>query len=350
MKGRVVILDRLGDGRAAAALMVDGVLEDILIDPPETDGPGVGAILRGRLDRPMKGQGGTTVRLPDGQSGFLRGTKGLSDGQALLVQVSGVAEPGKAVPLTDRLLFKSRHAIVTPGAPGLNVARSIRDEEMRGALRILAEEAMEEAPEDMGLILRSAAELASEDEILDDIVAMRDLATAVLADAGGQPELLVAAPDAHELAWRDWAAPLPDEVIEGDGAFADMGVAEALDAVLSGVTALPGGGTMVVEATRALIAVDVNTGGDTSPAAGLKANLAAARALPRALRLMGLGGQAVIDFAPSPKGDRKRIEDALKSAFRKDGSETALAGWTPLGNFELQRKRDRAPLARLWTP
>ena len=63
-----------------------------------------------------------------------------------------------------------------------------------------------------------------------------------------------------------------------------------------------------------------------------------------------LGGQAVIDFAPSPKGDRKRIEDALKSAFRKDGSETALAGWTPLGNFELQRKRDRAPLARLWTP
>jgi Rne/Rng family ribonuclease len=104
---------------------------------------------------------------------------------------------------------------------------------------------------------------------------------------------------------------------------------------------------MVIEPTRALIAVDVNTGGDTSPAAGLKANLAAARALPRAMRLSGLGGQVVVDFAPMPKNDRRRLEDALKAAFRKDGAETALAGWTPLGNFELQRKRDRVPLSEV---
>ena len=55
---------------------------------------------------------------------------------------------------------------------------------------------------------------------------------------------------------------------------------------------------MVIEPTRALVAVDINTGPDTSPAAGLKANIAAIRALPRELRLRGLGGQVVIDSCP----------------------------------------------------
>ena len=104
---------------------------------------------------------------------------------------------------------------------------------------------------------------------------------------------------------------------------------------------------MMIEPTRALIAIDVNTGPDTSPAASLKANIAAARDLPRQLRLRGLGGQIVIDFAPMPKKDRAALEQQLRSAFKGEAAETSLAGWTPLGNFELQRKRDRVPLADL---
>ncbi len=343
MKGRVVALDRI-DGRAAAALIVDGRLEDILIDPPDSFGFQPGAILRARLDRPMKGQGGAMLRLPDGQTGFLRGTKGLADGASVLVQVSGVAEPGKAVPVTARLLFKSRYAIVTPDAPGLNIARSIKDEELRGHLRILAEEAMDGAAPDLGLILRSAAADAPEDALLDDILVMRHLCETVCADTAGAPEVLVDAPDAHEAAWRDWASPAPDTLDDTAGAFERFGVWDALAPALSGRWALEAGASLIVEPTRALIAVDVNTGPDTSPAAGLKANLGAAKALPRALRLMGLGGQIVLDFAPMPKKDRRRLEDALKAAFRRDGAEAALAGWTPLGNYEMQRKRDRVPL------
>ena len=108
---------------------------------------------------------------------------------------------------------------------------------------------------------------------------------------------------------------------------------------------LPGGASLIVEPTRALVAVDVNTGPDASPAAGLKANIAAARALPRALRCRGLGGQVTIDFAPSPKKDRRQIETTLRAAFKADPIETVLAGWTPLGHFELQRKRERLPLS-----
>ena len=131
MKGRVVALDILR-GRPAAALIVDGVLEDFLIDPAD-DAPVPGAIYRGIVDRPMKGQGGVFVKLPDGAMGFLRQVSGLAPGQPVLVQVSGAAEPGKAVPVSMRLLFKSRYAILTPEAPGLNVSRRIRDEAVRAA-------------------------------------------------------------------------------------------------------------------------------------------------------------------------------------------------------------------------
>lgn len=104
---------------------------------------------------------------------------------------------------------------------------------------------------------------------------------------------------------------------------------------------------MSIEPTRALVAVDVNTGRDTSPAATLKANLAAANALPRQLRLRGLGGQITVDFAPLPKAERRKIETALRTALRQDGIDTAISGWTPLGNLELQRKRARRPLSEL---
>ncbi|TMV60096.1 ribonuclease G, partial [Thioclava sp. BHET1] len=52
-----------------------------------------------------------------------------------------------------------------------------------------------------------------------------------------------------------------------------------------------------------------------------------------------------IDFAPMPKKDRAALEQVLKAAFRGAGAETSLAGWTPLGNYEIQRKRERLPLA-----
>jgi Rne/Rng family ribonuclease len=103
---------------------------------------------------------------------------------------------------------------------------------------------------------------------------------------------------------------------------------------------------MYVEPTRALVAVDVNTGNDTSPAAALKTNLAAARALPRALRLRGLAGQISIDFVSMSKAHRKQVEQSLRASFKADPIETSLVGWTPMGLFELQRKRERPPFPK----
>ena len=342
MKGRIVVLDIIGD-QAAAALIVDGVLEDLAIDPA-TDAPLPGAIYRAVADRPVKGQGGLFVKLPEG-SGFLRQTAGIAPGDRLLVQVTGPAEPGKAIPVTTRLLFKSRYAILTPGAPGLNISRKIRDEGARISLDVLARGAMAGADETLGLILRSASETAEEDDVANDIADMRALAEAVLVDLTGPPELLVEGASAQETAWRDWADPVPDEVVEAPGGFADHGVLEMIDALRLPRVALSGGGHMMIEPTRALLSIDVNTGPDTSSAASLKANIAAVRELPRQLRLRGLGGQIVVDFAPMPKKDRAILDQVMRGAFKGEAAETNLAGWTTLGLFEMTRKRDRLPLS-----
>lgn len=335
MKGRTIVLDDL-NGREAAALLVDGILDDFLIDP---DAPRPGTVYRAVADRPVKGQGGMFLKTPDGAA-FLRQVKGLSPGQRVLVQVTGYAEPGKALPVTQKLLFKSRYAIVTPDAPGLNISRSIRDDAERDRLLEIAHEAM--GDDGFGLILRSCCAGADPSDIEQDIETMVSLARDVIHDHGTEMETLAQGDGPHLLAWRDWVTPA--EVVTEPGAFEPQGVLEAMDAVGQAYVPLDGGAGMYVEPTRALVAVDVNTGSDASLAAGIKANMSCARALPRALRLRGLGGQIVLDLAPMPKKERRVFETALRQAFKADDVETALVGWTPLGHYELQRKRARFPL------
>ena len=341
MKGRTIILDSLGDAEAAA-LMVDGQLEDLLVDLE--DAPRVGTIYRAIADRPVKGQGGMFLKTPDG-SAFLRQIKGLAPGQPILVQVTGYAEDGKAIPVTAKLLFKSRYAIVTPDAPGLNISRRIRDEPERDRLLEIAHEAMDGT--DHGLILRSSCAGVEREAVAEDIEAMLDLSATVLSDEGTEMEVLAEGDGPHVLAWREWVEKA--EIATDAGGFEEHGVLDALDALADDRVALSGGASMYVEPTRALVAVDVNTGADASLAAGIKANMACARALPRALRLKGLGGQITLDLAPMPKKDRRPFEAALRAAFKADDVETILVGWTPLGHYELQRKRARAPLAQILT-
>lgn len=336
MKGRTIVLDHINT-REAAALMVDGKLEDFLISG---DAPAPGTIYRARADRPVKGQGGMFLSTPDGPA-FLRQVKGLAPGAMLLVQVTGFAEPGKAIPVTTKVLFKSRYAIVTPDAPGLNISRSIRDEDERDRLLEVAHGEM--GTSEYGLIVRSSCAGADIDDISNDIAEMADTAASVLSDEGTDIACLIEGDTPHTLAWRDWTDPA--EVVTTPGGFEDHGVLDALDQAQSTAEPLPGGGYLYIEPTRALIAVDVNTGSDTSMAAGQKANFACAKALPRALRVRGIGGQITLDLAPMAKKDRRGFETSLRAAFRADPEETTLVGWTPLGHYELQRKRGRVPLS-----
>ena len=335
MKGRQAILGHL-NGMKIAALMVDGRLEDVFVPAQE---PAAGAIYRGVVDRPMKGMGGAMVKLPRGTA-FVRQGKGLAAGQTVTVQITTHAEPEKAAPATTRILFKSRYVIVTPEAPGLNISKRVRDDDTRDRLHMLAKTHMQGSP--FGVILRSSCVAAKLEAIEDDLLTMRARAEDVMADDSTSPTLLLEADDPHIMAWREWTD--TDAVLLGDTDLDDSGALDALEAAQHPRVDLRAG-HMYIEPTRSLTAVDVNTSGG---AGALEANLAALRALPRHLRLRGLGGQITIDLAPVMKRDRVALENTLRTALRTCPVETAFVGWTPLGHMELKRKRERAPVQRAW--
>jgi len=341
MKGTLAVFDE-SVGSGMAGLLVDGRLVDLMVDPASDDPrPRPEAIYRGILERPLKGMHGAILRLPDDQKAFLKDAKGLSPGTPIVVQVSTFADEGKAAPVARKLLFKSRYAIVTPANPGINVARSIRDEEERERLLEIAHGCLDDGDE--GLILRSACENEDSDTISSDIANMLEMCRTVLADGDGtSPELLLDAPSAAVRAWRDWDE--PDQVENAVGSFERSGILDYMDEALLDRAELGNSAWISVEPTRALVAIDVNSGGDFSPGAALKTNLAACKEVSRQLLLRGLGGQVLIDFAPVNKKDRVKIEAALRAALRRDGVDTIIAGWTPLGNLELQRKRERFSL------
>ncbi len=345
MSGRIV-LDRLGE-REMAALLVGGELEDFLIDPASGTDFAQGAVFRAIVDRALKVRGGAIARLPSGRKAFVKGAGECAAGASILVQISSYAESGKAMPATLNVRFKRRYAVAVLERPGINLSRSIQSPDRRVYLASLAERLCRDAPHNVGVILRSECADACDREIASDVRTVLGNAEKALAGASGKsPELLLPGPRAGEIAQRDWkGAALADS----DGAgFEESGIWDMLHDVRGERFEIQRGATMYVQETRALVAVDVNTGSDTSPGSSLKANLAAARELPRLLRLKGLGGQIVIDFAPSPKNSRDSIVDALRNSLSNDPVDTSLAGWTPLGNFELQRKRSRYPLSEAW--
>lgn len=340
MKGTVIAVDQRPDGAGEmAALIVDGRLEDLLIDPPQEIAVRPGQIWNARPDRPMKGQGGLFVDLGS-ERGFLRDAKGVSTTQPLLVQIATFPEKGKAAPVVRRVVLRSRYVIATPGATGVNVSRAIRDPEECDRLTALCKPLV---PEEIGLVIRTAARGIEADILQQDAREMIDLAACVAADSISGPELLVDAADAATAAWIDW--PEPDIADAEAGSFERYAVWESLETLKTSHYPLGPVGHMYIEPTRALVAVDVNTGGDSSPAAGLKANIAALEALPRLLRLKGLGGQIVLDLAPFSKRDLRTLEQVAKRAFKADSVETSVIGWTPLGHLELTRKRARLPLS-----
>jgi Rne/Rng family ribonuclease len=393
MKGRVILIDMPKDRASQAALLVDGRLEDLLLDPPKGDTtPAPGEIYWAKVDRLVPRMGAAFVTLAPSRTGFLREAKGLKEGVGVLVRVTTYAESEKATPVTTRLLYKGRRVIHTPDAPGINVSRQIKDEAERTRLTEIVSSAVAEEETDLGkptggFIVRTAANQAPEAELVREVHAV--LATRHNCEIAAKTSppgasWLDAAP-AFVSSIREWTSELPDRIIaktshyrvmqmneegedgpiaglpaanssdirdvtepfDGPDLFDHYGVWDEIERLKSPRVDLPSGAWMAIETTRAMVTVDVNTAGEFGGGAALTANLEAAKELPRQLRLRGLGGQIAIDFAPLPKKDRKRIEDALKTSFRHDPIETTLAGWTPLGHFELQRKRERRPLSEL---
>jgi Rne/Rng family ribonuclease len=140
----------------------------------------------------------------------------------------------------------------------------------------------------------------------------------------------------------EWWPAMADRLASVPDPFETTGVAEQLEEALQPDVPLAGGGSLIIQATAALTAIDVNGGGRRA----LEANLAAAAEIARQLRLRRIGGTVVVDFVDLPsRSARERVLEALRAAVADDPAPVQVFPMSRLGLVELSRKRIGLSLA-----
>ena len=356
--GRLIVIDRT-DTRSVAALVVNGRIDDLLVDHPNPSIPVPGAVFRAKVERYLTGLGGFILNLGQGQHGFLKSRVKLEPGHCFAVQAKTIPVHGKAAGVATQIRIRTRYVVLERGRRGIEFSERLTDSRTDLArLRDIAASMPGLDLSSTSVSFRAPCQDADLKTVADELAREIYEFNRILENANrGSPGLRTRTPAASTRAMTEWMFPAPDRIIDERGSFDILGIWDMISRVLVPAVTLPkspgagerdgAGASMVIEPTQALIAVDVNTGDIFSRSPGLDANLLAIGELPRQLRLRGLGGQIVVDLAPMAKRHRKRVEEAIANAFSEDPVKTTPVGWTPLGHFELHRKRERFPLDAL---
>ncbi len=296
----------------------------------------------------------------------------LKPGQSVLVQVSKDPIGHKGARLTSQISLPGRYLVYVPGGGTSGISRKLPDTE-RNRLKNLLKDIL---PDEAGVIIRTAAEGASEDELTRDVTRL----TARWGDIekkstnGQAPQLLYAEPDTtlrvvRDLFTEDFARLVisgddawdmvdgyvqhvaPDlierlERFEGDGdVFSSYRIDEQIAKALERKVWLPSGGSLVIDRTEAMTVVDVNTGKFTGSGGNLeetvtKNNLEAAEEIVRQLRLRDIGGIIVIDFIDMVlENNRDLVLRRLVECLGRDRTRHQVAEVTSLGLIQMTRKR-----------
>jgi ribonuclease E len=302
----------------------------------------------------------------------------LSPGQSVLVQVSKDPIGQKGARLTSQISIPGRFLVLVPGGQTSGISRKLPETE-RNRLKTLLKEVL---PDDAGVIVRTAAEGATEEQLTRDVTGLtarwEDIAKK--AESGQAPQQLYAEPDLVIKVVRDlfnedftslvvdgpdaWdningyvshvAPDLAERVTrwqkpEGEGAPADSFAAYRIDEqihkALERKVWLPSGGSLVIDRTEAMTVVDVNTGKFTGSGGNLeetvtKNNLEAAEEIVRQLRLRDIGGIIVIDFIDMVlESNRDLVLRRLVECLGRDRTRHQVAEVTSLGLVQMTRKR-----------
>lgn len=336
----------------------------------------VGSIHLGRVTRVEKGIGAAFVEFGDSQPGFLGKAKGVTEGQAVIVQVVRAAGDGKGAVLTVNPILRGRYLSLDATRPGIHWPRG-KWEGDRSELAVLLEKL---DSGDCGIAPGPLAATVSA-EILR---AERERLTAVwneiveTAARSKPPEMLRPAPALEERIMteargrivmddpRHFSAAkaiaergMPDlsnllELYKGDiPLFEEAGVEEQLEQALSHRLEMPEGASLAIEETEALTAIDVNMGGSgraSRPDNAIRqVNVAAAREVAHQIRLRNIGGLVVVDFiSMKNKGHRKQLVESLRHEMREDPVRHDVLGMTPGGLVEITRQRVGRTLADLF--
>ncbi|KRA29761.1 ribonuclease E [Nocardioides sp. Root614] len=297
----------------------------------------------------------------------------LQSGQTILVQVSKDPIGHKGARLTSQVSLAGRFLVYVPDGTTSGISRKLPDTE-RSRLKALLKEAV---PASAGVIVRTAAEGASEDELTRDVERLKakwDDIEAKVAK-GNAPQLLHGEPDLTlkvvrdlftedfsklviqgEDAWSsvkeyvDQIAPdLSDRVERQDPSGPDLFTVHRIDEqIAKGLDRkvwLPSGGSLVIDRTEAMTVVDVNTGKFTGSGGNLeetvtKNNLEAAEEIVRQLRLRDIGGIIVVDFIDMVlEANRDLVLRRMVECLGRDRTRHQVAEVTSLGLVQMTRKR-----------
>ncbi|MFF9648562.1 Rne/Rng family ribonuclease [Streptomyces sp. NPDC014622] len=299
----------------------------------------------------------------------------LKSGQSVLVQVTKDPIGHKGARLTSQVSLPGRYLVYVPEGSMTGISRKLPDTE-RARLKTILKKIV---PEDAGVIVRTAAEGASEDELRRDVERLQqqwdDIQKKAKGTSGSSaPTLLYGEPDMTVRVVRDiFNEDFSKVIVSGDDAwetihgyvsqvapdlterlsrwtsevdiFATYRIDEQLMKALDRKVYLPSGGSLVIDKTEAMVVVDVNTGKFTGQGGNLeetvtKNNLEAAEEIVRQLRLRDLGGIVVVDFIDMVlESNRDLVLRRLLECLGRDRTKHQVAEVTSLGLVQMTRKR-----------
>jgi ribonuclease E len=301
-------------------------------------------------------------------------------GQHLVVQVDKEPVGTKGARLTTNISLAGRYMVLMPYSETVGVSRKIEDPEQRQAYRDIA--GLLEPPKGMGIIVRTAGLGQGKRDLSRDLSYLLRLWKEILTQAAAtsQPGLLHAEaelilrvlrdyytndidrtwidePEAFDRAQSFFKLAMPRQQStlqayqESQPIFSRFGVEQQLEQLQGRSVPLPSGGSLVIDSTEALVAIDVNSG-KTKTRGGqeetaYETNLEAARELARQLRLRDLGGIVVIDFIDmASAAKRTAVDKALRDAMKSDKARHQLGKISSFGLGVLTRQRLGRALAR----
>jgi len=298
----------------------------------------------------------------------------LKAGQLIVCQVTKNPIGAKGARLTQEVSLPGRFAVLVPNSSTIGISKRLSDNERRRLRKILDEV----RPEGHGLIVRTAAEGASAEELARDVQELTQRWTAISGEAAksSKPGLLFRELDLavrmlrEELngdyrgvmiddpvlfdkvqAYVAQVSPemadrveLYDQAAESLPLFERFFVHEQLHKALDRKVWLPSGGSLIIERTEALTVIDVNTGKNVGKTnleeTVFRNNLEAAEEVARQLRLRDIGGIIVIDFIDMEgKDHREQVAGSLRNALARDKTRTQVFDISELGLVEMTRKR-----------
>lgn len=302
----------------------------------------------------------------------------LAPGQELIVQVVKEERESKGATLTTYLSLPGRYTVLMPGSERGGVSRKIQDIETRRRLKNLRDELR--LPEGIWVIIRTAGLDRSMSELARDVSLQLKLWERIQEQAKDAPcpTVLYREGELASRVIRDYFTPEVMEIIvddeptfhrirdftsqtmpryrsrvklyqHKDPIFSHYGLDEQVATTNLPEVNLPSGGSIVIEALEALVAVDVNSGkataGEGIEETAYRTNLEAADEIARQLRLRDLGGLVVIDFIDmnSPR-HIQNVEKRVRQAVKLDKARVEVGSISKFGLLEMSRQRIRASL------